>query len=217
MADEEERVVATIREIADAHGISVEGARLKVKRRVAKGLWRTLPQNHPNDPVRVDLPRSEIDVGAVPPPTDTTVGERAPAASDAPQSPPHKSDASTSHDENRWDTNALEALVENVGELTNRVEALTERLLESERCKAQADLGRVEAEKEAALAKADVRHMQERLETAMTMHREELSRREKASADDLSRVQAAGDKEIAELRSVIEELQARPWWRRLVG
>jgi hypothetical protein len=51
----ENRVVtATYREIAYRFGIGIEGARIKTKRRAAKGLWRIIPGNHPQDIIRVE-------------------------------------------------------------------------------------------------------------------------------------------------------------------
>jgi hypothetical protein len=56
----ENRVVtATYREIADRFGIGIEGARIKTKRRAAKGLWRIIPGNHPQDIIRVEIPEEE--------------------------------------------------------------------------------------------------------------------------------------------------------------
>ena len=40
-------VSVTYREIAERFGIGVEGARLKAKRRAAKGLWRIVPGDAP--------------------------------------------------------------------------------------------------------------------------------------------------------------------------
>src|SRR5687768_8379531 len=52
-------VSVTYREIAERFGIGIEGARLKAKRRSAKGLWRIVPGNHPQDVVRVEVPEDE--------------------------------------------------------------------------------------------------------------------------------------------------------------
>jgi len=52
-------VTATYREIAERFSISIEGARINTKRRDAKGLWRILPGNHPQDIIRVEIPEEE--------------------------------------------------------------------------------------------------------------------------------------------------------------
>ena len=50
----------TYRELADRLGVSPDAARMKAKRAVSKGRWRIIPGNHPNDPVRVELPVIDI-------------------------------------------------------------------------------------------------------------------------------------------------------------
>ena len=50
----------TYRELADRLGASPDAARMKAKRAVNKGRWRIIPGNHPNDPVRVELPAIDI-------------------------------------------------------------------------------------------------------------------------------------------------------------
>jgi hypothetical protein len=45
-------VSLTYRQLADRLGITIEGARLKTKRRK----WATEPGNHPSDPIRVHVP-----------------------------------------------------------------------------------------------------------------------------------------------------------------
>src|SRR3954451_8626026 len=62
-------VSVTYREIAERFGIGVEGARLKAKRRAAKGLWRIVPGNHPQDVVRVEVPEDEWTTRNEPRPT----------------------------------------------------------------------------------------------------------------------------------------------------
>jgi hypothetical protein len=50
----------TYRELADRLGTTPDAARMKAKRAVSKGLWRIVLGNHPNDPVRVELPASDL-------------------------------------------------------------------------------------------------------------------------------------------------------------
>src|SRR3954470_17510928 len=96
-------VTVTYREIAERFGIGIEGARLKAKRRAAKGLWRIVPGNHPQDIVRVEVPEDEwSSPNALHP---TAPGEGTPTTP-----PPQESQ--------RRDTNDLEALVEIISQLT---------------------------------------------------------------------------------------------------
>jgi hypothetical protein len=67
-------VSVTYREIAERFGIGIEGARLKAKRRSAKGLWRIVPGNHPQDVVRVEVPEDEWANPNVSRPTPPTRG-----------------------------------------------------------------------------------------------------------------------------------------------
>lgn len=66
----EQTVSLTYRELADRLGISPDAARMKARRAVQKGRWRIIEGNHPNDPVRVELPA--IDAGS----PNATIGER---------------------------------------------------------------------------------------------------------------------------------------------
>lgn len=66
----EESLSLTYRELAERLGISTDAARMKARRAVKSGRWRIIPGNHPNDPVRVDLPAAEAG------PPDPTGGER---------------------------------------------------------------------------------------------------------------------------------------------
>src|SRR5215207_915004 len=126
-------VSVTYREIAERFGIGVEGARLKAKRRAAKGLWRIVPGNHPQDVVRVEVPEEEW---ATPP----NVPRPTPPHDGAPSNPPQQ-------DSQRREANDLEPLAEIISELTARSTALTDRLIEAERAKA-------EAERDTAIARA---------------------------------------------------------------
>ena len=58
MADE--TLSLTYRELAERLAISTDAARMKARRAVKTGRWRIIPGNHPNDPVRVELPVSDI-------------------------------------------------------------------------------------------------------------------------------------------------------------
>lgn len=50
----------TYRELADRLGSSPDAARMKAKRRVKAGRWNIIPGNHPNDPVRVEMPADDL-------------------------------------------------------------------------------------------------------------------------------------------------------------
>lgn len=50
----------TYRELAERLGTTPDAARMKAKRAVSKGLWHIIPGNHPNDPVRVELPAADL-------------------------------------------------------------------------------------------------------------------------------------------------------------
>lgn len=50
----------TYRDLAERLGISTDAARMKARRAVKSGRWRIIPGNHPNDPVRVELPVSDL-------------------------------------------------------------------------------------------------------------------------------------------------------------
>ena len=69
MADE--TLSLTYRELAERLAISTDAARMKARRAVKAGRWRIIPGNHPNDPVRVELPAA--DIGS----PNATGGERA--------------------------------------------------------------------------------------------------------------------------------------------
>lgn len=55
-----DKVLLTYRELAERLGTSPDAARMKAKRAVSKGLWRIVPGNHPNDPVRVELQANDL-------------------------------------------------------------------------------------------------------------------------------------------------------------
>lgn len=46
----------TYREIAERLNVSSDAARMRAKRAVKAGRWQIIPGNHPNDPVRVQMP-----------------------------------------------------------------------------------------------------------------------------------------------------------------
>jgi hypothetical protein len=141
----ENRVVtATYREIAYRFGIGIEGARIKTKRRAAKGLWRIIPGNHPQDIIRVEIPEEE------------------------------------------WNS-------------PQRSLAHTERLIEAEK-------GRAEAERDAAIAQAALANAEARLTAMQEQHLAELK-------ELRDRMKAEADKAQSELA----EWKAHPWWRRLVS
>lgn len=177
-------VTATYREIADRFGIGIEGARIKTKRRAAKGLWRIIPGNHPQDIIRVEIPEEEWTSpqrGATNTPNDRI-----------PTSPPPQ-------EQERRGTNDIDMLVELIPQLTAQLSTMTDRLVEAEK-------GRAEAERDVAIAQAALANAETRLTTMQEQHLAELKElrdQMKAEAD-----QAQSD---------LAEWKARPWWRRLVG
>ena len=50
----------TYRDLAERLGISTDAARMKARRAVKSGRWRIITGNHPNDPVRVELPVTDL-------------------------------------------------------------------------------------------------------------------------------------------------------------
>lgn len=68
----EESLSLTYRELAERLAISTDAARMKARRAVKTRRWRIIPGNHPNDPVRVELPA--VDVGS----PNASLGEQSP-------------------------------------------------------------------------------------------------------------------------------------------
>jgi hypothetical protein len=181
-------VSVTYREIAERFGIGVEGARLKTKRRAAKGLWRIVPGNHPQDVVRVEVPEEEWATPNVPRPTPPHDG----APSNPPTTPPQQ-------DSQRREANDLEPLAEIISELTARSAALTDRLIEAERAKA-------EAERDTAIARAALDAAEARILALQDQH-----------VSALKALQERLEGEVSDARSELAGWKVRPWWRRLAG
>src|SRR4051812_4403378 len=149
-------VSVTYREIAERFGIGVEGARLKAKRRAAKGSWRIVPGNHPQDVVRVEVPEDEWITPNVPHPTGPHEGTPSVPPTIAPQ-----------QESQRKDANDLEALVGVISQLTTQAQAMTDRLIEAER-------GKAEAEKDTAIARAALQETENRLAALQEQHLSQL-------------------------------------------
>ncbi len=177
-------VSVTYREIADRFGIGIEGARIKAKRRAAKGQWRIIPGNHPQDIVRVEVPEDEWATPNVPRPTPPNNG----VPTSSPQQEPQ-----------RRDTNDLEPLVELISQLHAQSAALTNRVVDAER-------GRAEAEKEAAIIRVSLEAAEARLTALQEQHLSEL----KAVRDQMSA-------EAEKARGELADWRGRSWWRRLAG
>ena len=186
MADDR-HVQVTYREIAERFGIGIEGARIKAKRRAAKGVWRIIPGNHPQDIVRVEIPKDEFEGASAPQRGATHI---------APDSPPS---APPQQEPQRREANDLELWVEVIAQLTAQSQAMTDRLIEAERAKA-------EAEKETALNRAALENAEAKIKAMAQGHFTELKAiRERLIADS--------ERAKAELA----EWKARPWWKRLAG
>ncbi|WP_311276861.1 hypothetical protein [Methylobacterium sp. WCS2018Hpa-22] len=204
-----ELIQVTYREIAESFGIGIEGARIKAKRRAAKGEWRLIPGNHPQDIVRVEMPAEELRAGPIKP-------QRSPPNNPAdrdPTLPPQ-------HETQRKDTNDLEALVAVISQLTLQSQAMTDRLIEAERTRA-------EAQRDTAIAQTELRAIEERLATLQEQHLTELmDLRERMAAETDQAGRTVEDAKVREreLQARLDEaegslaaMHARSWWRRLVG
>lgn len=204
-----ELVQVTYREIAERFGIGIEGARIKAKRRAAKGEWRLIPGNHPQDIVRVEMPAEELRVGPIKP-------QRSPPndlADREPTSPPQ-------HEIQRRDTNDLEALVAVVSQLTLQSQAMTDRLIEAERMRA-------EAQRDTAIAQTELKAIEDRLAALQEQHLTELlglRERMTTETDQAGRAVENAKLRECELQARLDEaegriaaMHARSWWRRLVG
>lgn len=223
-----ELIQVTYREIAERFAIGIEGARIKAKRRAAKGEWRIIPGNHPQDIVRVEMPADEFRVGPPNPP----------------RTPPHDRaeglpTANTQQELQRRDTNDLETLVAVVSQLTQQSQAMVERLIEAERRKS-------EAERDTAIAHAELKVLEERVLLLQEQHlcelkavqerlaeegrwkldqaageaegrERELQSRVATARADLIALQSQGEAETAQARDQLAAWKARPWWRRMVG
>ena len=198
------RVVATLREIADAHQIGVEAARTKARRRAAKGEWRILENNHPSDPIRVDMPVRDFHRSPI-------IGDDGPPMSSATTDTSDGLPASLQHG-----GTAITAMTEIVASLTDQVASLTNRLVSAER-------DRSEVQRDVALANAEVRHLQEKIETAMTAHRNteeartaieaRIAAERESHKNEISRLSLIAD----EAKSILTEFKSLPWWRRMAG
>jgi hypothetical protein len=180
-------VTATYREIAERFGIGIEGARIKAKRRAAKGLWRIIPGNHPQDIIRVEIPEDEF-VSTQPAQRGATYNPNDGPPTTLPQ-----------QEEERRDTNDIDALVELISQLTTQSAAMTDRLVDAEK-------GRAEAERDAAIAQAALASAEARLTAMQERHLSDLK-------ELRDRMEAESDR----ARSELAEWKARPWWRRLAG
>lgn len=204
-----ELVQVTYREIAERFGIGIEGARIKAKRRAAKGEWRLIPGNHPQDIVRVEMPAEEFRAGPHRPPRTPPNDQAEDGPTPAPQ-----------QEGQRKDTNDLEALVEVVSRLTAQSHSMTERLIEAERLRA-------ESQRDTAITQAEIKVLEERVAVLQEQHLTELRALRERIATETEQmgelIERAGERERelqARLSATEEQLAAtrgRPWWRRLVG
>lgn len=194
----DEKTIVTLREIAEVAGISVDAARRRAKRRDRDGIWRILPSNHPQDPLRIELPCSDLDALGHSYSTDT--GRQ--GGDERVRQPTGRPEG----DDSRGQGVDGEAIAEIIATFVDRVNGLTDRLLATER-------ERFEALSEAKVAKAEVAQLHDKIEAVMASHRSELKRR----AEEVERTNASSEVEIRLLRQTLVEMRARPWWRRLAG
>jgi hypothetical protein len=197
----DEKIVVSLREIAERFGIGIEGARAKAKRRDRQGVWRILPQNHPADPLRVELPA--IDFNEAEGTQRPNGGDHGKAPARFNLSPQTSAPSHVAQHEESHDIKALVALLEKMAEQTSHT---TERLLEAERGRAEAEARAAVAESRATMAEtareADRIAAGERLERVRT-ELEEIARRQGAVAE--------------EAHAALADWKSRPWWRRMVG
>jgi hypothetical protein len=184
----EDRIVVSLREISEKFGIGIEGARAKAKRRASKGVWRILPQNHPADPLRIEMPAGEFE--------NVNEGSSRETSSDPHTSPPTPTPQQEDQRQESYDIKALVALLE---KLTEQASQTTDRLVLAEK-------ERGEAERRADLAEAARLASQEAAEARVAAIRAELQ----AIIDRQSQTTREAQDELASWR-------AQPWWKRLVG
>ena len=191
----------TYREIAERFGIGIEGARLKAKRRAAKGLWRIIPGNHPQDPIRIEMPAADF----LPPNSGPQRGAPNKADDRTPTEGPPQTP-------NSRDPNELAALVDVVSKLTAQAADLTERLFKAEqdRTDAKKMAEGLAAQLEGLRAVLDVERRQAgELRWERDHALEHISRH----VADLARAEHDRDRAAEALAAHL----ALPWWRRLFG
>lgn len=194
----DDKTVVTLREIAELIGISVDAARRRAKRRDKDGVWRILPSNHPQDPLRIELPRSDLNSSERPRVTSSGRQEV-----NHPESAPSERVDSQRPVRHEDDPEAISGIV---AKFTDQLNGLTTQLLVSER-------ERAEARSNLEIAKNEVAHLREQIEATMSLHRSELNRQNSVS----ERERALANCEIELLKQTLAEMRNRSWWRRLVG
>jgi hypothetical protein len=179
-------VSLTYRELAERLGISIEAARIRVRR----ARWTIVPGNHPADPVHVLVPAKAVEKQATP---GRPLRER------PPDSPPD-------------DSAAVKAMEEHVRDLRTQLDRERAR---ADRAEERADAARKEvqeARQEAREARERADGMVDRLGgleralDAAEADRDRL-RREMAAAEDRHQT------EVQILKIEVEQAR-RPWWRR---
>lgn len=192
----DDRIVVTLRDIAEAAGISVDGARRRAKRRDRDGLWRILPSNHPQDPLRIDMPRQDLDDLDR---RDSDVSGRQglnvrSVSGDGRQ----ETDGLDHPDTDDSARQALDVLRERISELQlDLVRERTERLTERERSGRLAEQ-LIIAERE----KAEIERTKSEIEKVAAVRESDIIYR---------------DATIEDLRITLNEMRDRRWWQRLVG
>ena len=186
----DELVIVTLREIADAAGISVDGARARAKRRARDGLWRILSSNHPQDPLRVEMPREDLNTPHLR--RVTTPNTR--SAHEDPAKKTNEEGEKSSHEG-----------ADIVIALQSRIEDLSEAL--SRACK-EADKARHDADRE----REERREERIRSDKLIDELKDMASRMSDAA---LAKADAAD--QITRLEETLQEIHARPWWKRLAG
>lgn len=195
----DDRIVVTLRDISEAAGISVDGARRRAKRRDRDGVWRILPSNHPQDPLRIDMPRQDMN----------DIRRQQADTSDRQDPDDRTPTASVRQDPDGIDHQVLAAMQCRIDDLRDDLD------------RARRDIERERSERQRERERAD-KLATEIVDLAGRIGDAERDRVKAMAAHDATRIDAArvrtsADAEIAALRGALVEMQSRPWWRRIVG
>ena len=180
-----ELVRLSYRQLGERLGISPDAARVKARRWSQLGRWRLIPGNHPNDPVYVEVPQSDLRrrPERVAPEQTPSSGENKPPASEPVTAPGQDS------------TNILIArMVETLGDLVKQQRA---ELAELTRTRTTEAMARGAAEAHARALSHEVQRQ-----------RQEIERLTKAYNDSATMLAATEAREIT-LEALSRDLEDR--------
>lgn len=118
-----ETITLSLRELSQHLKLSVPAARARVNRAVKAGRWQKLPGNHPSDPLRVRLPKADLDGVSTDTPTRTPTRTDTPSEAPEPR-PPARAGVD--------DDAAVQALAAALSEAQRQVADLTGKLIRAE-------------------------------------------------------------------------------------